>query len=371
MFDLLAQVSAATQPVGEAATTQPATRPAVGPALPEAAEKLGDLGRQTLGRAPDLLVALLVLAGFILIAWVISRLVQWFTRSERKHQNLALAMGRLASGVTIVIGLLVAAVIAFENFTPTRMIEFLGLGSVAVGFAFRDVLQNYLAGILLLLTEPFRIGDQIIFGAYEGTVEDIQTRATFVRTYDGRRVVIPNGELFTNSVLVNTAFEKRRLEYDIAVGYGDDIAHAKRLILEAVNECDTVLAEPRADVLTFELAGSGVNIRARWWVEPPQKRDTLESRDEVLSAVKGKLQANGIDLPFPTHQVLFHDQTEETDGDRRRQREGWPAGPGGVPRPRAAGREPTAAAGAGREDDDTHRRASREPGEGNGNGGAT
>jgi uncharacterized membrane protein len=105
---------------------------------------------------------------------------------------------------------------------------------VAIGFAFRDILQNFLAGILLLLTEPFRIDDQIIVKEFEGTVEDIQTRATMIRTYDGRRIVIPNAELFTESVIVNTAFEKRRLEYDVGIGYGDDIERAKALILEAI-----------------------------------------------------------------------------------------------------------------------------------------
>jgi small-conductance mechanosensitive channel len=208
------------------------------------------------------------------------------------------------------------------------------LGSVAVGFAFRDVLQNYLAGILLLFTEPFRIGDQIVFGDYEGTVEDIQTRATFVRTYDGRRIVIPNGELFTQAVLVNTAFERRRMQYDIGIGYSDDIETAKSLMLEAMSECETVLKEPAADVLAYELGEFDVKIRARWWIEPPQRRDSLVSRDQVLSAVKRKLTENGIDLPFPTRQILFHDQTEEIDGRRGRQREGWPAGKEQPPRPR-------------------------------------
>jgi small-conductance mechanosensitive channel len=337
MLLLVAQAAPLTAQPATAPVTQPATQPAATTSLPAAAAKLEDIGRQTYGRAPDLLVALGVFLAFLLVAWAISRLVRGFTRKERKHQNLARALGRLASGVTMIVGLLVASVVAFENFTPSKMIELLGLGSVAVGFAFRDVLQNYLAGILLLLTEPFRIGDQIIFGGYEGTVEDIQARATFVRTYDGRRVVIPNGELFTSSVLVNTAFEKRRLEYDVEIGYGDDVDAAKRLILEAIGECEAVVNVPPPDVLTYELAESGLRIRARWWVEPPQKRDTLESRDQVLSAVKRKLQANGIDLPFPTTQVLFHDQTEETDGDRRRQREGWPAGREGVPRPRSDG----------------------------------
>ena len=91
-------------------------------------------------------------------------------------------------------------------------------------------MQNFLAGILILLTEPFEINDQIVFKSFEGTVENIETRATTIRTYDGRRIVIPNAELFTNSVTVNTAFDKRRIEYDFGIGYGDDIDHAKQLI---------------------------------------------------------------------------------------------------------------------------------------------
>jgi hypothetical protein len=145
-----------------------------------------------------------------------------------------------------ILGALVGCVIVFPNFTPASLLQFLGIGSVAIGFAFRDVLQNYLAGILLLLTEPFRIGDQIRFGSYEGTVEEIQTRATLLKTYDGRRVVIPNSELFTNSVVVNTAFEVRRLEYDVGIGYGDDVERARALILEALRSVEGVHRRGRA-----------------------------------------------------------------------------------------------------------------------------
>ena len=85
----------------------------------------------------------------------------------------------------------------------------------------------------------------------------------------------------------------------------------------------------------MDLAESSVNIRARWWVDPPRQADVLDAQDKVLEAIKNKLSANGIDLPFPTRQILLHDQTEATDGDRRHQREGWPAGAGDVPPARA------------------------------------
>lgn len=274
---------------------------------------------------PNIILALIVFALFFFVARTIKKVVRNLTRDRREARNLGMVLGRLAQGTTILIGLFIALSIVIPSLKASDLVQLLGISSVAIGFAFRDILQNFLAGILILLTEPFQIDDQIIFKKFEGTIENIQTRATTIRTYDGRRIVIPNSELFTNSVTVNTAFENRRLEYDIGIGYGDDIDEAQRLILEAVYGTDGVLETPAPDAIVVELAGSSVNIRARWWVAPPRRADVLDLQDRVLTNIKNKLTANGIDLPFPTQQILFHDQTEETDGDRTRQREGWPA----------------------------------------------
>jgi small-conductance mechanosensitive channel len=284
---------------------------------------------------PNIVLGLIVFIFFLFIASRIKLLVKRLTRNRRSARNLGLVLGRLAQGVTILIGLFIALSIVIPTFRAGDLIQLLGISGVAIGFAFRDILQNFLAGILILLTEPFQIDDQIVFKGFEGTVENIETRATTIRTYDGRRIVIPNSELFTNSVTVNTAFENRRLEYDVGIGYGDDIDLAKQLMLDAMLSVDQVLKDPAPDVLAMELAGSTVNIRVRWWVHPPRRADNLISRDKVITAIKKKLVANGIDLPFPTQQILFHDQTEETDGDRSRQREGWPSGKGEVPKPRS------------------------------------
>ncbi len=284
---------------------------------------------------PNLVLALIIFALFFGIASVIRRLVKGLTRDRRHARNLGLILGRLAQWTTILIGLFISLSIIFPTLRADDLVQLLGISGVAIGFAFRDILQNFLAGILILLTEPFQLDDQIIFKEFEGTVENIQTRATTIRTYDGRRIVIPNSELFTNSVTVNTAFENRRLEYDVGIGYGDDIDEAKGLILEAIRETEGVLQEPAPDVLVVALADSTVNLRARWWIHPPYRADVLNLQDRVLTAIKNKLTAHGIDLPFPTQQVLFHDQTEESDGDRTRQREGWPAGRREIPKPRS------------------------------------
>ncbi len=211
----------------------------------QALKTLQAMGNSFFRLLPHLVLALIVFLLFYFAAKGVRALVRRLNDRYRRHRNVGLVMGRLAQGIIILVGLLWALVIALPSFQPGQLVSLLGISSVAIGFAFRDILQNFLAGILLLLTEPFRIGDQIIVGGYEGTVEEIQTRATFIKTYDGRRVVIPNSELFTDSVLVNTAFETRRLEYDFGIGYGDDIAEAKRLMRETVDGIDSVLKTRR------------------------------------------------------------------------------------------------------------------------------
>jgi small-conductance mechanosensitive channel len=290
----------------------------------EATAALRDMGRGFMERLPYFAVALFVFIAFYLAGKGLRAAVRAFVERNRRHYNVGLVLGRLAQASMVFVGLLVALVISVPGFTPGQLVGMLGLSSVAIGFAFRDILQNFLAGILLLLTEPFRIGDQIIMGGHEGTVEDIQIRATFVRTYDGRRIVIPNSDLFTNSVTINTAYSQRRLQYDVGIGYGDDIARAKEIVVDTLRAIPEVLDDPPPEALVVDLADSSVKLRLRWWVTPPLRQDAMHSLDLVLEKVSKALVAEGFDLPFPTQQVLFHDQTEETDGVRGRQREGWP-----------------------------------------------
>jgi len=305
-------------------------------AITAAWNKIGGLIDGFIIMLPNIVLALIVFVVFFFAARWLKIVVKRLTRRHRQARNLGMVLGRLAQGIVILIGLFVALSIVIPTFRAGDLIQLLGISGVAIGFAFRDILQNFLAGILILLTEPFQIDDQIVFKDFEGTVENIETRATTIKTYDGRRIVIPNSELFANSVTVNTAFDIRRIEYDIGIGYGDDVEEAKRLMLEAIYSVDDVLRDPAPDVLLLELGESSVNIRARWWIKPPRRIDDLNSRDKVISAIRQKLYVeHGIDFPYPTRQILFHDQTEETDGDRARQREGWPAGNKAVPKPRS------------------------------------
>ncbi|QJE02597.1 mechanosensitive ion channel family protein [Massilia forsythiae] len=295
-------------------------------------QRMHAIGISAMRLLPNVVIAVVVMLLFVLIARWTRSLVERLS-ARKYHQNLVLVLGRMAQWGLYLMGLLLAMTIAFPSFTPGNLISALGITGIAIGFAFKDIFENFLAGILILVGEPFRIGDQIVFGNFEGTIEQIETRATKMRTYDGRLVIIPNADLYKGTFIVNTAYPTRRLQYDVVIGNGDDIGAAKRLMREAMADVSEVEQDPAPDVLLLNYADAGVTLRMRWWIRPPRRADALAVQDQVLERVKAALAENGIDLPYPTRQVLLHDQTEETDGDRRRQREGWPAGKSEVPAP--------------------------------------
>lgn len=255
--------------------------------------------QQMISRIPYLIVASLVFVIFWVLSIFFKKAVTRILGSRKHHQNLVTVFRRVGSALILFLGFMVAMIIAVPSFTPGKLISALGIGSVAIGFAFKDIFQNLLSGILLLLSEPFRIGDQIISGNFEGTVEDIQIRATTIRTYDGRKVVIPNSQLYTSTMTVNTAYSQRRLEFDVGIGYENNIIDAQRVILSVLKAAPTVskLAEP--SVIATALADSSVVLRVRWFIDDGTQTNRVASINEVIILVKEALEKANISIPFP------------------------------------------------------------------------
>ena len=282
---------------------------------------------------PTLAIGVVVFLLFVAGAWAARRgVVVFFNRRQRN--DLGSLLGSFVRWALILFGALVFSAIVFPSIKPGDLLAAFGVGSVAIGFAFKDILQNWLSGLLLLYRQPFKQGDQIVSGDFEGTVLRIEARATMIRTYDGQLVVVPNSDIYTRATTVRTAFPKRRSEYDVGIGYGDDIETACEVIRDALRDVEGVESEPAPEAIPWALDGSTVNIKVRWWSDS-HRLDVVRVQGRVIAALKKSLTAAGIDLPFPTRVVLLHDQTEETDGDRTRQREGWPVPPNRrAPRPR-------------------------------------
>lgn len=278
---------------------------------------------------PNIVVALILLAIF----WGLARLARNLiikSSARRNRDNLGRVLGGFVKASILVLGFLLAATVVIPSLKPGDLIAGLGVSSVAIGFAFKDILQNWLAGLLILLRQPFEINDQIEVNGHEGTVERIETRATIMKTYDGQRIVIPNSEIYTHALLVKTAHEKRRSQYDVGVGYGDGIGEACEVIKSALASVGEVESDPPPEALPWDLGASWVTIRARWWTHS-RRADVVKVKAAVIQAIKLALDEAHIDMPYETQVHLFHDQTESTDGERGRQREGWPAPREGTP----------------------------------------
>ncbi|MDO5768298.1 MAG: mechanosensitive ion channel family protein [Psychrobacter sp.] len=262
-----------------------------------------------MARMPYFLVALVVFLVFWAVSVIFKKVVHKLLGNHSRHANLVKVFQRVGGAVILFIGFMVAMVIAVPGFTPAKLIGALGIGSVAIGFAFKDIFQNLLSGILLLLSEPFRIGDQIISGNYEGTVEDIKIRATTIKTYDGTQVVIPNSQLYTSAITVNTAYKQRRLKVDIGIGYEVDIEEAKLIILQALKNAETVskLAEP--SVIATGFGGSSIEITVRWFIDNGTQANKVASIHEVVVAIKAALDAAGINIPFPIRTLDLGDSS--------------------------------------------------------------
>ncbi len=278
-------------------------------------------------RLPAILLGIFIFFLFFVAGRLTRRLAYKVTRKAQRHNNVALVIGRIGQGVSVLTGLLIAMVIAIPGFTVGQLFSILGVGSVAIGFAFRDILQNFLAGILLLLNQPFRIGDQIIADKLEGTVEDIQTRATFVRTYDGRRVVVPNTDLFTNVVTVNTAFETRRMEHVIGISYDDDIEKAIAVLEDVMRRAPSVMDTPEPDAFVIDFNDSSIDIQLFWWISSPYQKDVIYSRGEVLRTAKHALDEAGITIPFPIRTLDFGLARRNPDDDGNKLMADWLRGP--------------------------------------------
>ena len=250
-------------------------------------------------RLPYLAIAVLVFVVFYVAGIVLKKAASTLVARTRRHRSVGIVLGRLGQGALVLLGLLIGLVIAVPGFTPGQLVSVLGLSSVAIGFAFRDILQNFLAGILLLLSEPFRIGDQIKSGDFEGTVSNIETRATFITTFDGRRIVVPNSTLFVNPVTVNTAGEKRRLEYDVKLPKDSDILRIRLALLRTIEPLPHVLAEPAPDILLVGFTENDVTLRIRWWIQPPRNYELQRGVDTVLTRVRETLAAHRADAAAP------------------------------------------------------------------------
>lgn len=197
---------------------------------------------------PNIAIGLIVLlASWFLARWIGKSLNKMFKGKDRS--NLGEILGGFVRWTIFLLGFGFAITIISPNLKFADLIAGLGVSSVAIGFAFKDILQNWMAGLLILMRQPFEIGDEISINGITGKVKKIETRATLIMRYDGQEVVIPNSDIYTDSVRVITNDELIRSQYDVGVGYDQDYGKAIKLLRETLEGIEGVSKDKPIDVL--------------------------------------------------------------------------------------------------------------------------
>ncbi|QJB68838.1 mechanosensitive ion channel family protein [Parasphingorhabdus halotolerans] len=255
---------------------------------------------------PGMIIALMVLLVTWLIASSATRIADWITKKQELRPSLRALIDTLIRIGIWIFGLLVALTILLPGLTPTGLVTGLGLGTVAIGFAFQDFFENFLAGIFIMARKKMRIGDYIKAGDIEGTVEMIRLRDTHIRKLSRELLIVPNTHMFKNTLEILTDETTRRHEIVTGVAYDTDLEKARVVIKEAVKGADGVDKSRPVDVLATEFNNSSIDFTVRWW-SGSGVPDMLDSRDSVVRRIKQSLNDANIEIPFPYVTVTFKD----------------------------------------------------------------
>ncbi|NNE41144.1 MAG: mechanosensitive ion channel [Marinicaulis sp.] len=267
-------------------------------------DQLEDYAEGFIRLLPNLGLAIVVLLLTWLAATIVNRVISGMLKTARVRRALVDLLTTLTGIGVWALGILIAATVIFPSIDPASILAALGVGGIAIGFAFKDIFENFMAGAMIMMRKPMRIGDFIECESVEGKVEEITIRDTYIRRTDGQLVMMPNSMLFKNPVYVRTDQDLRRFEIIAGVGYGEDIDECREIIHDAVMAVSYVERDKPVDVFAREFNSSSVDFTVRWWTKS-EPRNMHESRDQVIAAIKRALDEKGVEIPFPNRTLTF------------------------------------------------------------------
>ena len=263
------------------------------------------INREVMGMAEGLVASLPSLAiglVIILLTWLVAKIAVRITARLAARGNLRESLRTLIATVTSVgvwiIGLMIAATIVLPGLEPAGLIAGLGIGTVAIGFAFQDIFENFLAGVLIMLRKNMEIGGLIEVEGVLGKVEHISLRETHIRQLSNELTIMPNSMLFKNPVQILTDAHVRRDELTVGVSYDTDLDHAMQVIKGALVGIEAIDDEKPVSVFAWSYGASSVDFLVQWWSDA-RPRDRRETKSDVVRAIKRALDDAGIEIPFP------------------------------------------------------------------------
>lgn len=249
-----------------------------------------------------------VAAALVVLGWAANRISNSLIAKSIRRRNGDKHVIKTSKRISayIIYSLTGVAILGVFGVPLSALGTMVGLIGLGLSFALKDMIANFISGLLIMVNRPFKIGDQIEVSGEAGTVKDIKIRASEIRTYDGRKVIVPNATLYSNTVINNTAYDERRFEVVVGISYDDDVERAKELAMKTLEEAEMTEEHPKPEVLIDELGGSSVNLKLRGWTKP-SKANMVKASSEVTELVKDRYDDEGIDIPYPIRTVFMEE----------------------------------------------------------------
>jgi small-conductance mechanosensitive channel len=259
---------------------------------------------------PALVGAVTTVVLFVVVFAVIYLLGKYFVtraveRSLRRRDFDETLVGLVVNTTVVVVGVVsvaLAATVAGFGVVLAAFATLAGALALAVGFAARDLIANFVAGVFIIQDEPFTVGDWIEWDGNGGVVRDIHLRVTKLDTFDNQLVTVPNSALANAAVINNVENDHRRVSVDFGIGYDDDIERAREAIIDEGGAIDDVLSEPAPTAPVTGLGDSAVVLQGRIWIDPSESGYGAV-RARFVEAVKRRFDSEGIDMPYPNTEL--------------------------------------------------------------------
>ncbi len=253
---------------------------------------------------PFAIQAGIALAIFVVGRWI-ARIVTGLVSKVMKKNGLDDMLVKLVAKIVYVglLGFVILAALDQLGVNTTSALAIFGAAGIAVGLAVKDSLSNFAAGVMIILHRPFSVGHFVEVAGVSGKVLEVSLFSTVLLTTDNRRVIVPNGIVYSDKIINHSAEDTRRVDVIFSIGYDDNLATAQRLIMEAMKADTRILDVPEPTLALVELADSSVNLAARPWAKT---EDYWAVKGDLMEKVKQAFDANGISIPYPQQDVHMH-----------------------------------------------------------------
>jgi len=256
---------------------------------------------------PEMISAIIIMVVFFLIARRVRNVVKRLMDRATDHGPVKSLLGNVAYLLVVALGVFLALGVLQLDQAVTSLFAGLGILGLALGFAFKDIAENFIAGILMTFRRPFTDGDLVETNGYFGRVEDIDLRATQIRTPQGELVRIPNGSVYGNPLTNYTDSPTRRMDLSCGVSYGADLDKARTVALEAMRTIPHRDETRDPEFFYKEFGGSSIDFDVRVWLQDPEQTTMLAERSDAVIKLKKAFDDNDIGIPFPIVTLDFSD----------------------------------------------------------------